>query len=162
MATISFKTRPYGDGSYDVFAYTNEHESTIIKDCIDYTQELKRKEDEAKSVGRVIQGETIAGVLCIIKLGYKPEELQDIFSLLNKAIKIKLDDPEREAKIKALLPFVDKWDINSSSFNKELWEETEFLNELIKDNHDIYLLAKEAKSGRVLSSKKSAYNEDND
>ncbi len=152
----------YGDGSYDVFTYTNKHESTIIWDYIYYTQELKRKEEEIKNVGRVVQGETITGVLCVVKYGYSQKDIQDIFSLLNEAIKIKLDDPEREAKIKALLPFLDKWDINSSSFNKELWEETEFLCQLRKDNHDYYKLSNETKSGRVLSSKKSAYDEDND
>ena len=160
MATISFETFKYGDGSYDVFAYTNEHESTIIRDYIDYEQKLKQKKAEAERVGKTIQGETIAKVLCVVKFGYTQEDLQDLFFSLNEAIKIKLDDPEREAKIKALLPFLDKWDINNNSFNKELWEETEFLCQLRKDNHDCYMLSNKTKSGHVLANKESVYNKD--
>lgn len=161
MATISFETFEYGNGSCDVFAYTNEYESTIIKDYFDYERELKQKQEEAKNVGRTVQGEIIKSVL-IIKWSYSQKDFQDLFSLLNEAIKIKLDDPERESKIKNLLPFVDKWDVSNNTFNKELWEETEFLSLLRKDNHNYYTLSKETKSGRVLSSNESVYDKDND
>lgn len=73
MATISFETFEYGNGSCDVFAYTNEYESTIIKDYFDYERELKQKQEEAKSVGRTVRGEIIKSVL-IIKWSYSQKD----------------------------------------------------------------------------------------
>ncbi len=154
MATISFKTFPYGDGSYDVYAFNNKHEHTLIKDSFDYADAVALEREREKDKKQNREHKTLA----VFRIGYCKEDFRSLFNLLDMALDIKHNDPEREPKLRLLLPFADKWDVSGVDFTEELWEESEFLHKLLKDRHDDLTYATETESGHYNGKRESQYN----